>query len=150
MNFCLNIQERVAALLREHTYFSGMDDATIITEKIADIEQAIDKALQQLGFGVVITTAKGDVANPAPFPRLMVLRETLTVALCHNPLLETDYDVLDALHAAIEALQGQPLDATAARAGQPTFAVTGHEARLDAPEGIAVHHLFLSISAPFR
>ena len=40
MNFVLQLQARVAALLRAHTYFRGMDDATIITEAVAFEPQA--------------------------------------------------------------------------------------------------------------
>jgi hypothetical protein len=138
----LDIQERVAALLAPH--FAG---ETILTESLGDLPQRIERLVLELGFGLVVTTAKGRASDDGTANTRATgplhFREELTVAIIHNPLLRPGPSVLDALWTACAALHGQ---AATGGARAPVLKVTGHEARDDAPDGLVVHHLHLELT----
>jgi hypothetical protein len=131
----LDLQTRIAALLAP--VFPG---DTILTESLGDLPQKVERLIMDLGFGLVITTAKGEALNRSsatPTSAVpLIFREELTVSLVHNPLL------LPALATAIQALHGvsaSMLPASMPRA--PVLHVLGHEARDDAPDGVVVHQI---------
>lgn len=141
MNPFLQLQERLAALLRAHAYFAPLPDDAIVTENIGDIDNKVQRDLLPLGFGVVITTAKGDAHGSL---NALTTRETITVALIHNPTIEPEKNVLDALAAAVAAIHGQPVtEGARIRQEQEAWKVTGHERRTDTPAELHVHHLFV-------
>lgn len=139
-----DLQGRLAGLLRADAYFAPLADDAILTEIVGDIDNRVTTDLLPLGFGVVITTAKGEGSGTLSALRS---RETLTVALISNPTLDPDHAVLDALAAAIRAIHGQPaLATTAVRKEEDCWRVVSHERRTDAPPELHVHHLLVQVT----
>ncbi len=136
------LQDRVAAILAPE-----FADDTILTEALGDLVQRVDRVVMELGFGLVVTTARGSALEEGEAPRELAgplgLREELTVAIVHNPLLQPDRVVLEALWTVVRALHGQPITSPAT-AHTPVLRVTGHEVRDDAPDGVVVHHVHLA------
>jgi hypothetical protein len=142
MNPFFALQTRAADLLRAAPYFAG---ASIITEQVGDIASKIETDLLPVGFGVVVTTGKGDAVTSSL--GIHRSKEVLTISLIHNPTTDSAHAVLDALHAAIEAVCSQPVSAAtplAAVREENSFRFVAHERRMDAPEELHVHHLTVS------
>lgn len=140
------LQSRLADLLRADAYFTALPADAILTELVQDIESKITESLLPLGFGVVITTAKGDGVSSLG---VVTSTEAITVAIIHNPTLDPAHNLLDALYAAVRAIAGQPVIAgREVRRAEDTFRYTGHVRRMDAPDGIDVHHLFITAQSP--
>jgi hypothetical protein len=144
MNPFLELQERLRALLLSDPYFAG---ELILTEKIADLEFQVEQALIPIGFGLVITTAKGELQGERG-PHLL-LRETLTVAITHSPTLRPEKNALDALHAAILCLHAANL-ASGGPGSSAFWQITGHELIPDGPAGLHVQHLHLEATLRFK
>lgn len=139
-----DLQSRLVTLLRAHAYFTALPADAILTEQIGDIDNKVLNDLLPLGFGVVITTAKGEAVAGQNSLGALASREMLIVTLIHNPTTEPAKSVLDALAAAIAALHGQPVVATRPiRRPDDALRVTGHERRTDAPPELHVHHLLI-------
>ncbi|MCS6243791.1 MAG: hypothetical protein H2172_16230 [Opitutus sp.] len=145
-NAFIDLQSRLAALLAV-----AFPTDTILTEKLGDLPQQIETTLLNIGFGIVVTTARGTAQNldqagwSQPMP--LVFQEELTVAVIHAPLLKTDRNTLDAVSTAIAALHNQPV--AFGQRSTPLIRVTGHELATDAPDGVVVHHLLVRTVLPF-
>lgn len=132
-------QARLAALIKAHAYFAALPDDQLLTEQVGDLENRILNSLLPLGFGVVITTAKGGGSSSL---NLIRGEDTLTITIIHNPTLDPAHNALDALWAAQQAVIGQPLTAaTVVRREDDVWRYAGHERRLDAPPELHVHLL---------
>jgi len=121
----LTLQTRLKTLLSAVDYFDGV---TIVTEELAEIDTALEQAISELSFAIVIQVADGQHIQPAS-PAL-VMRERLAVTLIQNPLTDasagTRNTVMGLEHAMI-ALHNALVysDAT-----PPTrFSVVWHAAR---------------------
>lgn len=137
----LDLQTRIAAILAP--LFVG---DTILTESLGDLPQRVDRLVMELGFGLVITTAKGEALNSAsatPTSAVpLIFREELTVSIVQNPLLKPDRTIITALATVVGALHG--VSASMLPVGMPrapVLHVLGHEARDDAPDGVVVHQI---------
>lgn len=132
-----DLQARVAELLAP-----VFPTDPILTEQLGDLPQQVERLVMELGFGLVVTTAKGTAVDDAVAGRLLAgplgLREELTVAIIHNPLLNTTRNALETLHTVLATLHGQP-----AQLGErsPVIKVLGHEVATDVPDGLVVHHV---------
>ncbi len=136
------LQDRLVTLLRAHAYFSALPADAILTETIGDLDAKVANDLLPLGFGIVITTAKGEATGSLS---ALQTKETLTVSLISNPTTEPTKNVLDALFAAISAIHGKPIfAATPIRNEDDCWRMIGHERRTDAPPELHVHHLLVS------
>lgn len=135
------LQERVAELLRARAYFAALSSDAILTEKVGDLDAKVQNELLSLGFGVVITTAKGDCTGSLT---ALASKELIGVTFIHNPTTEGGYNVLDALAEAITAIQGKPLwPTTVVRKETDAWSVNGHERITDAPKNLHVHQLIV-------
>jgi len=147
-NPLIALQDNLAALLAAHPYFNDAEQTPILTEKLADLEAHIDaKIMQAGGFGVVITTAKGDRLGSPDDTELTaaILTEELTVTIIHLPLLDTrQRRALDAVFAAIQAVDTQP-------SSQPlqTWRVLGHFYIENSADGVVTHHIRVSTKCIF-
>ena len=121
----LTLQTRLKTLLSAVDYFDGV---TIITEELADIDTALDQAIAELSFAIVIQVADGQHIQPAS-PAL-VMRERLVVTLIQNPLTDPNSasrntvmgleQAMIAIHNALVYSDGNP----------PTrFSVVSHASR---------------------
>lgn len=140
----LVLEARLAALLAAHPYFSGI---TVVTEEEQNLEAAIEAELAKAGFCLVVTLASGDCSGDTTRGRALDDRLEFTVAISRNSTLETTKHTLHGLWAAIAAINGQPIDATADRRGQEYFQVTGHDsgAQAEAPEGLYVQQMRVAV-----
>ena len=139
----LALQTRLVALLRQHEYFAALDESLILTEALGDLDFQVEQLIAKSeDFYVVITTAQGEDAPPPPAP--LRLRETLVVSLCKSAT--SSVSLLSALHAAIQAIHGQPVSATAVRpiATRDTFACVGHAAIGSDPK-VGAHNLRVAV-----
>lgn len=145
-NPILTLQQHVADLLAADPYFSGVK---IYTELVADLEQQITLAIDELGFFVVVTTARG-AAAPGAHPRPLRMVETLTITISANPLLEpgSHPTALDAVPEVIRLLHGAPGPAGHSQGGS-YLRVTGHEYAAEAPEGLSVQQVHLETTINF-
>jgi hypothetical protein len=143
-NPILTLQQRLVDLLAANAYFTGLDTTRqLLTEKIADLEYQIENSLLPLGFGVIVTTATGkSVENDYA---ALLSDEDLNVCITHNPTTDLTHNALDALWAAIEAINGKTVLATppAVLTERDYFRVTGHQRRHDGPPGCHVHELYV-------
>jgi len=139
-NPLIALQENLAALLAADSY---LKDVPILTEKLADLEAQIDAKIMQVGgFGVVITTAKGERLGSPDDTELTdaILTEELTVTIIHVPLLDTQQRrALDGVFAAMKAVDTKP-------SAQPfqTWRVLGHFYIENSAEGVVTHHIRVS------
>ena len=138
------LQTRIQSLLSASAYFQGLLPAQMLTEEIGDLDTEIEQKLIPLNFGFVVETAEGKPIESS-YGALMTL-ETLCVSLVHNPTLDPTHNMLDALTAAIAALQGKSVQLNPPAAYRPHdfFAVISHGRRRDAPPGLHVHELLVT------
>ncbi|HEY1791561.1 MAG TPA: hypothetical protein VGG34_01470 [Opitutaceae bacterium] len=138
------LQRRIAALLEANAYFTGLTaTGQILTEEIGDLEFVVMNKLLPLSFGVVVTTAAGK-ARENEYEVLMT-DEDLNVSIMWNPTTDPKHKMLDAVAAAIAALQNQFVQETPPPAPRPFdyFRITGHQKRLDGPPGVNVHEIYV-------
>lgn len=136
----LAIQDRLAALLAAHPHFAGWE---ILTERVGNLEDRIQAALQQLGRGVVIHSANGVASGVQE--DFCALSETIAIEVTLAPLVFPDTSALAGIDAAIAALAGQPV--TAGSRGPARIEVVDHRAVPEAAQqGIDVHQLIIRAS----
>lgn len=137
MGKILDLQTRVKAILEADAAFAGVD---ILTESKGDLESELTRALERLGFGVVVTSSEGQ--NKDPRQRAPFFDETLTVALFLVPTLDGgQHNMPDAVEAAILALHHSPVGTGPTAALSPRrFEVVRHY-DVESPKGSVGHHL---------
>lgn len=139
------LQERIIELIAAADYFKELDATTqLLTEKVGDLDYLVLNALLPVGFGVVVTTAAGK-AHVSDYDALLT-DEDFNLSIIHSPTVAPDYNALDAQWAAIQALHGQTVleTAPAVLTERDYIRVTGHQRRMDAPEGVNVREIHLT------
>lgn len=96
------LQDKVKARLAADSFFDGVD---ILTEKIGDIENKIERDLGRLGLAVVVLSPRGTRAGTDDRRSIPFLRIQITVSVVENvPVNTGDKKAMDVVKRAIEVL----------------------------------------------
>lgn len=139
----LDLQQRLAALISAHPYFTGV---TPVTERRGDPATALQESLARLNFAVLIQTASGEALDPAA--ERAAWRQRLVVTVAQTPVSDpaaASRNAVDGLEAVIRAVHGQPL--APGGPGPARFRALRHEA---VPvEGLNVQQVTFEILTQF-
>ena len=147
MNPFFQLQQNLASLIAAHTYFKDAEKTPVLTEKLADLDSQVEqKILGATGFGVVITTARGQRAGGADETQdlPLVTIEELLVTIISAPLLDPAHNALDAVAAVIEAVNNQP-----ALHDDMPWRVLSHDFVPNDRDGIITHQIRVSARCIF-
>jgi hypothetical protein len=140
MNRFVTLQTMLRDLLAAHTYFAG---APILTEELANLEAQVEQNMINTGgFGVVITTARGQRHGDAEIAPL-ILTEELSVTIIHVPLMDAAHTALDALDAAITAIENENQQLLKTTGFMP-WRILSHDYLEDKESGAVSHMLRVS------
>lgn len=136
----LHVQERIAAVIAADPWFAGTD---IITERSGEIEQAVSRSLQKIGFGIVVATGSAEAVS-AEAQRLRMKVECV-VSVISNALT-SDRTALEGADRIARLLHGLPLESDGQPVRRPEFQISA--IRSEPTAGLAIHQVAVLCEVP--